>query len=393
MAYVATTAGEFRSGSSVFVAGRIASIAAMLAFAFGAAAWTVGFNPASLVRAPLVQKPLVQTSLFSPATFSPATFSRATFAGTANASASDASTFNDRFSPSAAPPASLLSPRPFIQSLSSEVETKIQQAKNRLAARLQSQDWRADLIDGPSFASASAVDTRGDGKIDGLKPSIGAGVPLPRSRPAEAKLEVASVQSAYASAGPPEAVAARSDDRSLLQKLSDMLPTGGIKLASLEPNFDGLSHDGPDLVALGYDNQTAVYDITARAVYLPNGTKLEAHSGMGSLMDDPEHVNERMVGATPPAVYDLKPRERIFHGVEALRMIPEDSNATLGRSGLLTHSYMLGPKGDSNGCVSIKRYEAFLKAYKKGEISRLVVVPRLNDAVPASQKTASASQS
>jgi hypothetical protein len=364
----------------------------MLALAFGAAAWAVGFNPAGLVRTPLVhlvRTPLVQTPVVQTSLFSPATFSRATFAGTANAGASDAPTFNDRFSPSAAPPASMFAPRPFIQSLSSEVEIKIRQAKNRLAQKLQTQDWRADLIDEPTLANAA----RTDGKIDGLKPSIGAGVPLPRSRPIEAKLEVASAQSAYASAGPPDALPARSDDRSLLQKLSDLLPTGGIRLASLEPNFDGLSHDGPDLAALGYDNQTAVYDITARAVYLPNGTKLEAHSGMGSLMDDPDHVNERMVGATPPAVYDLKPRERIFHGVEALRMIPEDSNATLGRSGLLTHSYMLGPKGDSNGCVSIKRYEAFLKAYKNGEISRLVVVPHLNDAVSASQKTASPSQS
>ena len=29
------------------------------------------------------------------------------------------------------------------------------------------------------------------------------------------------------------------------------------------------------------DGQTAIYDITARTVYLPDGTKLEAHSGLG----------------------------------------------------------------------------------------------------------------
>ena len=50
---------------------------------------------------------------------------------------------------------------------------------------------------------------------------------------------------------------------------------------------------GPDLAALGYDRQTAVYDISARAVYLPGGLSLEAHSGMGNLKDDPEHVQER----------------------------------------------------------------------------------------------------
>jgi hypothetical protein len=383
MAYVATTAGEFRSGTSIFVAGKIVSIAAMVAVAFGAAAWTVGFNPATMIKTPL---------------FSGATVSKASGTlRTADAfGAGGVSTFSDRFAPSSDTtlPASVFSPRPFIQSLSSEVELKIKQAKNRLAQKLQSQDWRADLVDGPLLASAPATDGRIDGKVDGLKPSIGSSVPLPRSRPAEAKLEVASVQTAYASAGAPDPVVTstvRSDDRTLLQKLSDL--AGSIKLASLEPNFDGLSHDGPDLAALGYDNQTAVYDITAHAVYLPNGTKLEAHSGMGSLMDDPDHVSERMVGATPPAVYNLKPREHIFHGVEALRMTPEDNNATLGRSGLLTHSYMLGPKGDSNGCVSIKRYEAFLKAYKNGEFTRLVVVTHLNDAPVSTTQRSASSQS
>ena len=48
-----------------------------------------------------------------------------------------------------------------------------------------------------------------------------------------------------------------------------------------------------------------------------------------------------------------------------------------GRSGLLAHSFMLGPNGDSNGCVSIKNYERFLKAYTDGEVNRLVVVPSL----------------
>ena len=33
---------------------------------------------------------------------------------------------------------------------------------------------------------------------------------------------------------------------------------------------------------------TAVYDISAHMVYLPDGTKLEAHSGLGSDLDDPE---------------------------------------------------------------------------------------------------------
>jgi hypothetical protein len=39
---------------------------------------------------------------------------------------------------------------------------------------------------------------------------------------------------------------------------------------------------------------------------------------------------------------------------------------------------MLGPNGDSNGCVSFKDYDAFLQAYVRGEVKRLTVVARLN---------------
>jgi hypothetical protein len=35
---------------------------------------------------------------------------------------------------------------------------------------------------------------------------------------------------------------------------------------------------------------------------------------------------------------------------------------------------MLGPRGDSNGCVSFRDYNAFLQAFKRGEVKRLVVV-------------------
>jgi hypothetical protein len=58
-----------------------------------------------------------------------------------------------------------------------------------------------------------------------------------------------------------------------------------------------------------------------------------------------------------------------------------------GRDGMLAHSYMLGPNGQSNGCVSFKDYPAFLRAYLKGEVDRLVVVPHLGS---TSWRTASA---
>jgi hypothetical protein len=72
-------------------------------------------------------------------------------------------------------------------------------------------------------------------------------------------------------------------------------------------------------------------------------------------------------------------------------MTPVGESDTLGRSGLLVHSYMLGPNGDSNGCVSIKEYERFLKAYNNGEVTRLVVVPNLREGLTASRRTTSPS--
>ena len=127
-----------------------------------------------------------------------------------------------------------------------------------------------------------------------------------------------------------------------------------------------------------YDRDTAVYDITAHMVYLPDGTKLEAHSGLGSSLDDPHSSRIRMRGVTPPHIYTLKPREALFHGVAALRLTPVGGEeAIYGREGLLAHTYMLGPNGDSNGCVSFRDYNAFLNAYRNQGIRKLAVLARV----------------
>jgi hypothetical protein len=125
------------------------------------------------------------------------------------------------------------------------------------------------------------------------------------------------------------------------------------------------------------DGRTAIYDITARTVYLPDGRRLEAHSGLGGFMDDPRHVHLRMRGATPPNLYTLTLRERMFHGVRAIRLNPVDDNRMHGRAGILAHTYMLGPNGQSNGCVSFSNYPEFLNAFLRGEVTRLAVVERL----------------
>jgi hypothetical protein len=336
MVYVATD-GDRASSPGILSIGKIGPFFVAFAIASGAAAWFAGFNPSNMVMASVPP-------------------------------ANGALSFDERFQP--IPTRSVdLSPRRLVESWSSGLELKLQHARSELALRLQTAD-----------VQTADVQTATTTTVEEPKPSAVSNIPLPRSRPADIRLEAqADPAPAVAAAPPPE--------RSMLQKLTDLIPTPKFSLASLGPDT-GLTRDGPDLAALGYE-KTAVYDISAHAVYLPNGVRLEAHSGMGNLMDDPEHVSERMVGATPPAVYDLKPRERLFHGVYALRMIPQDASATLGRSGLLTHSFMLGPTGQSNGCVSIRNYDAFLKAYKDGEFTRMVVLPNLNDASSASRVAAS----
>ena len=150
-----------------------------------------------------------------------------------------------------------------------------------------------------------------------------------------------------------------------------MKDSGSI-LKDLKPKEPGPSADVDS-------SHAAIYDISSRTVYLPDGRRLEAHSGLGKYMDDARHVNVKDTGPTPPNVYELKMREAPFHGVRAIRLIPTDNSKMYGRDGILAHSYLLGPSGQSNGCVSFSDYGAFLDAFLRGDINRIVVVERLTD--------------
>jgi hypothetical protein len=228
------------------------------------------------------------------------------------------------------------------------------------------------------------------------------GVPVPPSRPSEltvqprvAELSVPTRSLENATprkVAPPASVRekaqantlSQNDPRNFFEKLlgagqgSNAPERKGPQLAYASPDgglfnpFRGATSTPSPVTATG---GTAVYDIAAHTVYLPNGQALEAHSGLGPFFDDPGHVHVRMRGATPPAVYNLTLRESLFHGVQALRLTPV-SGSTYGRSGLLAHTFMLGQRGDSNGCVSFRNYRAFLQAYMNGEVRRLVVVSR-----------------
>lgn len=175
-------------------------------------------------------------------------------------------------------------------------------------------------------------------------------------------------------------VAAQPEERSFLARLfspdlSASTPAAYAALGTqaIDANEGSKVRISPALPPAG--GGTAVYDIVARTVTMPNGEKLEAHSGLGKHFDDPRFVNLRMRGSTPPGTYLLKEREAKFHGVRAIRMMPVGGSAAIhGRAGILAHSYLLGPRGDSNGCISFKDYDRFLQAYLRGEVSRIVVV-------------------
>lgn len=215
-------------------------------------------------------------------------------------------------------------------------------------------------------------------------------VPLPIARPSQLRLPPAleaprvGERAVTRQAKTAPAVAeAKPDDRNFIEKLFGVKPREpGTQLAYAAPQDDLIDRSrgfrlSPKLppAAASMATKTAVYDIRARTVYMPNGEKLEANSGLGDKMNDLRFVHVRMQGPTPPHVYDLTEREALFHGVRAIRMHPVGGPGKIfGRTGLLVHSYLLGPRGDSNGCVSVQDYDRFLQAFLRGEVKRLIVV-------------------
>jgi hypothetical protein len=158
------------------------------------------------------------------------------------------------------------------------------------------------------------------------------------------------------------------------------IQSGPARVAA-KPILPRLAYNNPDTPPLR-DSRTAIYDIVAHTVYMPDGERLEAHSGLGRMLDDPRYISQKGRGPTPPNTYDLTLRSGMFHGVQALRLNPAADSKMYGRDGILAHTYMLGPSGQSFGCVSFKNYSEFLRAFQHGEVNRLVVVPHLQSPPP-----------
>jgi hypothetical protein len=233
-----------------------------------------------------------------------------------------------------------------------------------------------------------------------------AGTPLWDSSYASARTETretsyASVQPRSAAQRATDAVASRAPGFELASASATVALPSEPRTRSIEPEPRTRSTDSeprarPNDIASAVaafsepESRIAIYDIAAHTVYMPNGDRLEAHSGLGERLDNPRYVNVRMKGPTPPNVYKLSMRERIFHGVRAIRLTPIDESKMFGRDGMLAHTYMLRNRGHSNGCVVFSNYPAFLAAFQRGEVDRLVVVDHLDKPPRVNAKIASA---
>ena len=221
------------------------------------------------------------------------------------------------------------------------------------------------------------------------KPSASASVQIAMATPATKPVERVSGRSGQsirdmAQRAKDAVMSIGQEKPSMIDKLWGKEPAHGALLAyaSADASITGSVEKEQNPMYGGkppYDKETAVYIIGNKTVYLPDGTQLEAHSGLGSKMDDVRSAHVRMQGVTPPHIYTLKPREALFHGVPALRLNPIGGEEKIfGRDGLLAHTYMLGGTGQSNGCVSFKDYYAFLDAYKNKGIRKLAVIGKLD---------------
>ncbi|SFM54782.1 DUF2778 domain-containing protein [Methylobacterium pseudosasicola] len=280
-------------------------------------------------------------------------------------------------------------PSPAVREIAQRVARKVVQARMASAEPAPAPVAQAPVVQAAAVPSRAAAPVRvaaAEPTPAALAPSL---VPLPVARPSELRRPAVAPAPRVAARALPRTRdvfrAAMAEEPSFLEKLFGVgaaAPRPDSRQASTQAlayaSPEALPQEAPRTrISPAPDSVAgiAVYDITARTVTLPSGEVLEAHSGLGEAMDDPRYVHLRMRGSTPPGTYDLTERERLFHGVRAIRLNPVGgSRAIHGRDGLLAHTYMLRQPGASNGCVSFRDYNRFLQAFLRGEVRRLVVV-------------------
>lgn len=240
-----------------------------------------------------------------------------------------------------------------------------------------------DLDPGLFGASEGANEPR-QVRRRGQRVTLSGPVPLPRARPALDPIEQAALKRT-------EAVLALGYAPARQRSEADSRAYAALDAVIRQPAEEPEIQDEPSVEApRGFFGRmgsrlpargegVAIYDITNQVVHMPDGSKLEAHSGLGQMVDDPRYVHKKGRGPTPPNVYNLRMRERLFHGVEAIRMLPVNGKIMHGRDGILAHSQLRrGGKG-SAGCIAFANYPKFLKAFKAGKVRQIVVVPHMKE--------------
>ncbi|NDW05569.1 DUF2778 domain-containing protein [Jiella sp. 40Bstr34] len=274
----------------------------------------------------------------------------------------------------------------------------------------------------PEVEAAAAVEANAEATLDEpVREAIAAAIPLPAARPETAAGQEVRVASLEPTDGPgplgtvteemtalavplperrpayqpPVVATPQRQPEPVQQPAQRAAPQRAPAVASTRPTspgdrdgsgiggfFEKLFKGGGSAKLPPAHLGVAVYDISAQTVYLPGDGKLEAHSGLGHMQDNPRYVAQKMRGPTPPNVYNLRMREALFHGVEAIRLLPADGRKKYNRDGLLAHSYMYvggGDRSQSNGCVVFKNYDRFLAAFKRGHVKKMIVVPSLDE--------------
>ncbi len=116
-----------------------------------------------------------------------------------------------------------------------------------------------------------------------------------------------------------------------------------------------------------FDRFTAVYDLMAHTVFLPDGSRLEAHSGLGPLGTIPPMSWKRTGARRRRMNMNSRCARACSTACRRCGSIPSAGRMrSMAAPGCSPTPTCWGPDGDSNGCVSFKNYDAFLAAFQSG---------------------------